>query len=86
MLDEEIFDSVTWETPSAPPYETDAPPKSSGPGYRQSNAEGSDASSPQDPKWEGYLIASIKDPIKELPDTKDSYVSYLVVAEVSGCS
>lgn len=82
MLDEEVFDSVTWETPSASPYEVPDPSRtSSGPGFRQSNAEGSEASSPHDPKWEGYLIASIKDPIKELPDTKDAYVSYLVVAE-----
>jgi len=37
---------------------------------------------PHDPKWEGYLITSLKDPVKELAETKDAYVSYLVSAKV----
>lgn len=37
---------------------------------------------PHAPKWEGYLITSVKDPVKELAETKDAYVSYLVSAKV----
>jgi sorting nexin-4 len=76
--DEDVFDSVTWESPSAPSYDTprDGP---SGPGFRQST---SDSDGPNDPKWEGYLITSVADPVKELAETKDAYVSYLVSAQV----
>jgi sorting nexin-4 len=82
MLDEDVFDSVTWETPSANGYDVDAPTVPSGPGYRQSTADGADSGGPNEPKWEGYLITTVKDPLKELVDTKDAYVSYLVTAEV----
>lgn len=77
MLDEDVFDSVTWESPSAPVY--DYTP-SSGPGYRQSidSSEGG----PHDPKWEGYLITAVTDPQKELAETKDAYVSYQISAKV----
>lgn len=81
MLDEDIFDSVTWETPAANGYDIENPPASSGPGYRQSTA-GMDSGGLNAPKWEGYLITSVRDPLKELADTKDAYVSYLVTAEV----
>ena len=81
MLDEDVFDSVTWETPTANGYEVETPRVSSGPGFRQSIA-GAEGGGPNEPKWEGYLITSVKDPLKELPDTKDAYVSYLVTAEV----
>ncbi|CAK5264486.1 unnamed protein product [Mycena citricolor] len=78
--DEDVFDSVTWESPSAPPYETPREgPGPSGPGFRQST---SDSGEPNDPKWEGYLITSVSDPVKELAETKDAYVSYLVSAKL----
>jgi len=83
MLDEDVFDSVTWETPSAAnDYDVDPPRPTDpgyGPGYRQSTAEGD----PHEPKWEGYLIVTVKDPVKEVPDTKDAYVSYLVTTETN---
>lgn len=77
MDDEDVFDSVTWESPSAPPYTLDNEQTSSGPGFRQSTTDGN-----EDPKWEGYLITNVKDPVKELAETKDAYVSYLVMARV----
>ncbi|KIJ27366.1 hypothetical protein M422DRAFT_124682, partial [Sphaerobolus stellatus SS14] len=81
---DDVFDSVTWETPSAANggYEID-PPASSGPGYRQSTADSNEDSGPNEPKWEGYLIVDVKDPVKEVPDTKDAYVSYLVTFETN---
>ncbi|KAJ7705975.1 hypothetical protein B0H17DRAFT_1192537 [Mycena rosella] len=77
--DEDVFDSVTWESPSSPVYDTprDGP---SGPGFRQST---SDSDGPNDPKWEGYLITTVSDPVKELGETKDAYVSYLVAAQTN---
>lgn len=80
MLDEDVFDSVTWETPTANGYDVETPTAPSGPGYRQSTA--GESGGPNEPKWEGYLITSVRDPLKELADTKDAYVSYLVTAEV----
>lgn len=77
--DEDVFDSVTWESPTDPTYNVEAPP--SGPGFRQSTADSSEG--PHDPKWEGYLITTVKDPVKELAETKDAYVSYLVTAKVA---
>ena len=76
--DEDVFDSVTWESPAAPNAPEEAPP--SGPGFRQSTA--TDSGGPNDPKWEGYLFTTVKDPVKELAETKDAYVSYLVSAKV----
>lgn len=76
--DDDVFDSVTWESPSAPVY-NDHEPVSLGPGFRQSTADSGD---PHEPKWEGYLVTEVKDPVKELPETKDAYVSYLVSAKV----
>ncbi|KAL1748973.1 hypothetical protein HDZ31DRAFT_79316 [Schizophyllum fasciatum] len=79
--DDDVFDSVTWESPPAPQqYDYDQPPPA-GPGFRQSTDAADVAAGPHDPKWEGYLVASVKDPVKELPETKDAYVSYLVAAE-----
>jgi sorting nexin-4 len=75
--DDDVFDSVTWESPSAPSYDTPTE-GSSGPGFRQST----DTEGPNDPKWEGYLITTVSDPVKELAETKDAYVSYLVAAQV----
>ncbi|KDQ31050.1 hypothetical protein PLEOSDRAFT_1036500 [Pleurotus ostreatus PC15] len=77
--DEDVFDSVTWESPAAPNVPDDAP--SSGPGFRQSTA--TDSGGPNDPKWEGYLFTTVKDPVKELAETKDAYVSYLVSAKTN---
>ncbi|OCH86054.1 hypothetical protein OBBRIDRAFT_797567 [Obba rivulosa] len=81
--DEDVFDSVTWESPAAPPYDTAHAPASSGPGFRQSTSESDEGQGPHDPKWEGYLITSVKDPVKELAETKDAYVSYLVSAKTN---
>lgn len=80
--DEDVFDSVTWESPSAPAYTFDNDDATtSGPGFRQQTT---DSEGPHDPKWEGYLITAVKDPVKELAETKDAYVSYLVTAKVCG--
>ncbi|RDB28404.1 Sorting nexin-4 [Hypsizygus marmoreus] len=78
--DEDVFDSVTWESAAAAPsYDTeDSAP--SGPGFRQSTT---DSEGPHDPKWEGYLITTVKDPVKELAETKDAYVSYMVQAKTN---
>ncbi|THH33160.1 hypothetical protein EUX98_g1065 [Antrodiella citrinella] len=82
--DEDVFDSVTWESPAAPTgYATAGGPSAlSGPGYRQSTSEEADQG-PHEPKWEGYLLTSVKDPVKELAETKDAYVSYLVSAKTN---
>ncbi|KAJ3813773.1 nexin sorting protein [Lentinula lateritia] len=77
--DEDVFDSVTWESPTAPVYANHTP--STGPGYRQSID--SNESGPHDPKWEGHLITAVTDPQKELAETKDAYVSYLVSAKTN---
>jgi sorting nexin-4 len=77
--DEDVFDSVTWESPSAPSLDR---ANSSGPGFRQSTVDSEQDHGPHDPKWEGYLVTSVKDPVKELGETKDAYVSYLVSAKV----
>ena len=79
--DDEVFDSVTWESTAAQGYDVGGP--SSGPGFRQSTAEGEPEHGPHDPKWDWYLITAVKDPVKELAETKDAYVSYLVTAKVS---
>ncbi|KAJ7070845.1 nexin sorting protein [Mycena amicta] len=73
---EDVFDSVTWESPSNPPYQ-DPRDSSTGPGFRQSTSDSEDL------KWEGFLITSVSDPVKELAETKDSYVSYLVSAKTN---
>lgn len=83
MSNSEVFDSVLWDTPAPTGYEvSDEPsrpePSSSGRGYRQDSAE----SSNEHPKWEGYLDVEVKDPVKELENTKDAYVSYLVSGRV----
>lgn len=84
--DDDVFDSVTWESPAAPTgYAGVGPSTMAGPGFRQSTSEDADQG-PHDPKWEGYLITSVKDPVKELAETKDAYVSYLVTAKVCASS
>lgn len=88
MEADDVFDSVTWETPSAVNgYEAaymenpeEGPATPGKPGFMHHDDEGS---GPNEPKWEGYLIAVVKDPVKELDGTKDMYVSYLVAAKVS---
>jgi sorting nexin-4 len=77
--DEDVFDSVTWESPSAASLNVDTP---KGPGFKQSTASSEEGHGPHDPRWEWYLITSVKDPVKELGETKDAYVSYLVTAKV----
>ncbi|KAG9124530.1 intercellular trafficking and secretion [Ceratobasidium sp. 392] len=99
-MDEDVFDSVTWETPgstepvrdpydpnfqpSATPVSPPAPTplSSGGPGYRQSVDSAGDADA-STPKWGGYLLVQVKDPIKELDGTKDVYISYLVEARTN---
>ncbi|KIK49411.1 hypothetical protein CY34DRAFT_796815 [Suillus luteus UH-Slu-Lm8-n1] len=80
--EEDVFDSVTWESPSAP-YDADHTVQPAGPGFKQSTAGTEDERGPHDPKWEGYLIVTVKDPVKELAETKDAYVSYLVSAKTN---
>lgn len=79
--EDDVFDSVTWESPGTQGYDAGGPSSApSGPGFRQSTSESD--SGPNDPKWEGYLVTTVKDPVKELAETKDAYVSYLVTATV----
>lgn len=85
MHEEDVFDSVTWESPSAP-YDVDPRVHPAGPGFKQSTAGIEEPRGPHDPKWEGYLITMVKDPVKELAETKDAYVSYLVTAKVRAVS
>ena len=80
---EDVFDSVTWESPADNGYATANPSVPSRPGFKQSIEEGEEDRGPHDPKWYGYLITHVKDPVKELAETKDAYVSYLVTAKVS---
>lgn len=83
--DEDIFESVAWETPrkvqNVTSQDADNGLQPSRPGYRETTGD-SIEHDPHEPKWEGYLITSVKDPVKELPETKDAYVSYLVSAKV----
>ncbi|KAI1788823.1 hypothetical protein LXA43DRAFT_627649 [Ganoderma leucocontextum] len=81
--DEDVFDSVTWESPAVPVTYEGTSAARTGPGFRQSTSESEDGREPHDPKWEGYLITSVKDPVKELAETKDAYVSYLVSAKTN---
>ena len=80
---EDVFDSVTWESPADHGHATADDPLPSRPGFKQSIEEGEENRGPHDPKWYGYLITQVKDPVKELAETKDAYVSYLVTAKVS---
>jgi sorting nexin-4 len=75
LNDEDVFDSITWESPAA---NAQQPESAAGPGFKQSNSD----ENPDDPKWEGYLLVSVRDPVKEHAETKDAYVSYLVMAKV----
>ncbi|GLB35916.1 putative lipid binding protein [Lyophyllum shimeji] len=79
--DEDVFDSVTWESEATAPVYDAHDAQHSGPGFRQSTTDTNEG--PHDPKWEGYLITSVKDPVKELAETKDAYVSYLVQARTN---
>ena len=82
--EEDVFESVAWETPSAGYHTADVQPATTGPGFKQSSdpEEAAQERRPHEPKWEGYLVPSVQDPIKELAETKDAYVSYLVSAKV----
>jgi hypothetical protein len=79
---EDVFDSVTWESPADNGYDAANPSVPQRPGFKQSIEEGEESRGPHDPKWYGYLITHVKDPVKELAETKDAYVSYLVTAKV----
>ena len=87
--EEDVFESVAWETPSAGYHaqqtidDDPIPSTSTGPGYRQSSDPDASERGPHVPKWEGFLITSVQDPVKELQDTKDAYVSYLISAKVT---
>lgn len=85
-MQDEVFDSVMWDTPNTGGGGYDASGDTDnervarpGPGYRQEPAQPSS----DEPRWEGYLDVEVKDPVKELELTKDAYVSYLVVGRVS---
>jgi sorting nexin-4 len=80
---EDVFDSVTWESPADRGYPNADVSIPSRPGFKQSIEEGEENRGPHDPKWYGCLITQVKDPVKELAETKDAYVSYLVTAKVS---
>lgn len=80
--EDDVFDSVTWESPADKAYDS-GPSAPSGPGFRQSTSEDDPNHGPNDPKWEGYLVTVVKDPVKELAETKDAYVSYLVTAKTN---
>ncbi|KAG6821416.1 hypothetical protein H0H93_014213 [Arthromyces matolae] len=73
-----VYQRRNFETPTA---SYNSGPSSSGPGFRQSTSDSNEG--PLDPKWEGYLITCVKDPVKELAETKDAYVSYLVQAKTN---
>ncbi|PPQ71470.1 hypothetical protein CVT26_011249 [Gymnopilus dilepis] len=79
--EEDVFDSVTWESPNTPAYDESEPSAARGPGFRQTTFDSNE--DPLQPKWEGYLITSVRDPVKELAETKDAYVSYLVSAKTN---
>jgi len=81
--DDDVFDSVTWESPNTQAYDIEENFAAKSPGFRQSTADSEEGRGPHDPKWEGYLITSVKDPVKELAETKDAYVSYLVSAKTN---
>ncbi|KAI9512543.1 lipid binding protein [Russula earlei] len=80
---EDVFDSVTWESPADNGYPAANASLPSRPGFKQSIEEGGEDRGPHDPKWYGYLITQVKDPVKELAETKDAYVSYLVTAKTN---
>lgn len=77
--EEDQYDTVIWENQGPSGYDADN--AHTGPGFKQSTSDSEDKG-PHEPKWEGYLITEVKDPVKELPETKDAYVSYLVLAKV----
>ncbi|KAH9004054.1 lipid binding protein [Lactarius hatsudake] len=80
---EDVFDSVTWESPADNGYAAVNAFTPTRPGFRQSVEEGEENRGPHDPKWYGYLVTQVKDPVKELAETKDAYVSYLVTAKTN---
>jgi len=80
---EDIFDSVTWESPADNGYAAANPSVPPRPGFKQSIEEGEENRGPHDPKWYGYLITQVKDPVKEMAETKDAYASYLVTAKTN---
>ncbi|KAF8756236.1 PhoX homologous domain, present in p47phox and p40phox [Rhizoctonia solani] len=98
-MDEDIFDSVTWDTqasePVRDPYdpefqtETVTSPVQT-PGVSSASGPGYrqsvDSTGDADastPKWSGYLFVQVKDPVKELDGTKDVYISYKVEARTN---
>ncbi|KAG8920999.1 intercellular trafficking and secretion [Tulasnella sp. 419] len=78
MDDNDVFDSVAWE------QETNYPqPPSSAAGTGGYRSDAVDDSEPGVPKWEGYLLSTVADPIRELEGTKDMYVSYKISAKTN---
>ncbi|KAF8320548.1 lipid binding protein [Cantharellus anzutake] len=88
-MESEIFDSVTWDTPSDGGFGghdlhgDHIPETSTGPGYLQASDPRQAPPVEGEPKWEGYLDVELKDPVKELDGTKDAYISYLVCASTN---
>lgn len=84
-MDNDVFDSVQWDSEAnTPPTMVDYPATSANAsrtakGYNVNH----DDQDPAAVKWEGYLSLTVSDPIKELEGTKDMYVSYRVSAKVS---
>jgi len=81
MADNDVFDSVQWDSGSqSPPAMIEYPTGSS------SARTGYNVIQEDDPsavKWKGYLTPTVSDPIKELEGTKDMYVSYRVSAKTN---
>lgn len=93
MDEDDVFDSVTWDTPTDVGHNQNAQSPLGqgtpvGPGFRLPSESDAGPHDPNEPKWEGYLVTAVQDPVKEMAETKDTYVSYLVSAKVrkSSCS
>jgi sorting nexin-4 len=80
-MEDEVFDSITWET-SSTAHRTSLPQEQHQ-RLEYDLLSATETDDPYSPKWEGFLVPSVRDPVKELPDTRDAYVSYLVSAKVS---
>ncbi|EJT99949.1 hypothetical protein DACRYDRAFT_95772 [Dacryopinax primogenitus] len=84
------FQSVHWD--NTPGVEADAqlgfssthtfkPTTAVSPGFRTDYEHTADDADPTVPKWDGYLVVQVLDPVKELEGTKDMYISYAVKSQ-----
>ncbi|KZS95864.1 lipid binding protein [Sistotremastrum niveocremeum HHB9708] len=87
MEEDDVFDSVTWDTPADVRNNDTHTPLGQGTpvglGFRLPSESDTGPRDPNEPKWEGYLVTAVQDPVKELAETKDTYVSYLVSAKTN---